>query len=342
MDKILVCSYNNFEILAHKVKGLISHIPIGVLDSKESSANPINVNCINPAFAITKGNFIYVCCESINDGYILTLNKTSLEILNKVSTQGKSSCYLEIDSTGSYMININYWDSSITVHPILDNIVQEAIQKISPSFENQIYTINDHLIDRQKTSHHHSCAFYKGDLYVPDLGTDRIDIYSYLDGNLEYKDCIELAKKSGPRYILFINNFLYVINELSSSVTVIDMEPFPRFIQNIKTIPDDFSCKNTCGTIKYNKTYKHIYASNRGHNSICMFELLPNGLLKVLNIVSTYGETPRHFDISQDNTKLYVANQDTNELVYFKILDDNLKILKKIPYNSPNFILDMN
>ena len=34
MDKILVCSYNNFEILAHKVKGLVSHIPIGVLDSK--------------------------------------------------------------------------------------------------------------------------------------------------------------------------------------------------------------------------------------------------------------------------------------------------------------------
>ena len=287
MDKMLVFSYNNFEILAHKVKGLVSDIPIGIIDNVNSSIKTINLNCINPAFAITKGNFIYVCCESINDGYILTLDKTNLEILSKVSTLGKSSCYLEIDSTESYMININYWDSSITVHPIVDNIVKEATQKITPSSQNEIYTINDHLLDRQKTSHHHSCAFYNGDLFVPDLGTDRIDIYSYTDGNLKYKDCIKLEKKSGPRYILFIKNFLYIINELASSVTVFDMEPFPRFIQNIKTIPDDFLNKNTCGTIKFNEKYNHIYASNRGHNSICILKILPNGFLNLLNIVST-------------------------------------------------------
>ena len=50
-------------------------------------------------------------------------------------------------------------------------------------------------MDRQKTSHHHSCAYYKGDLYVPDLGTDRIDIYNYDNGILSYKNFIQLQKK---------------------------------------------------------------------------------------------------------------------------------------------------
>ena len=107
---------------------------------------------------------------------------------------------------------------------------------ISPKEENKIYTIEDHLIDRQKTSHHHSCAFFRGDLYVPDLGTDNIDIYSYNNGNLKFKNYIQLSKNSGPRYIIFINDYLYVINELSSSISVIEMCDVPKIIQNIKTI----------------------------------------------------------------------------------------------------------
>ena len=338
MNKFLVCSYNNFDILAHNVKGNKSHIPMAII--KESILES-NLECINPAFAVRRGNFIYVCCESINDGYILTIDLKTLKILKKVSSCGKSSCYLEIDNEDKYIININYWDSIITVHPIIDNILEEATQVILPEKKNKIHTIDDHLIDRQKTSHHHSCAFYKEDLYVPDLGTDRIDIYSYKNGNLRFKNYIELPKKSGPRYIIFINNFLYVINELSSSIIVIKMSPKPHIIQNIGTIPVDIKIKNTCGTIKYNKL-GYIYASNRGHNSICTFKILNNNLLKLVNIQSTFGKTPRHFEINDDCSKLYVANQDTNEVIIFKIIENKLKIIDTIKYNSPNFILSLN
>ena len=33
-----------------------------------------NIDCINPAFAINRGKYVYVCCESIKDGYILTID----------------------------------------------------------------------------------------------------------------------------------------------------------------------------------------------------------------------------------------------------------------------------
>jgi len=334
MDKLLICSYNHFDILAHKVKGKVSSKPITINESNEIT----NMDCINPAFAINRGKYVYVCCESIYNGYILTIDSETNKILKKVSSCGKSSCYLQVDPDDKYIININYWDSIISVHPIINNILEEATQVILPKHENQIYTIDDHLVDRQKTSHHHSCAFYKGYLYVPDLGTNRIDIYSYNNGKLKFKNYIELPKNSGPRYIIFIDDYLYVINELSSSISVIEMCPIPKIKQNIKTIPDNINVKNTCGTIKYSKN-GYIYASNRGHNSIAIFKILDNKKLELRNIQITYGKTPRHFELNKDFSKLFVANQDTNEIVTFSILEDKLKIVKTIEYNSPNFIL---
>ncbi len=335
MDKLLICSYNNFDLLAHKVKGSQSSIPITIV--KNNVFWYIDFDNFNPAFVTRRGKYIYVCCESIFDGSILTIDIETREVLKIVSSGGKSSCYLQVDPYDKNIININYWDSTITVHPIVDNILQEATQIIKPNIENKIYKIEDHLENRQKTSHHHSCAFYKGDLYVPDLGTDRIDIYYYSNGCLKFKSFIQLPKQSGPRYILFINDYLYVINELASSVSVLEMCTIPKIIQHIKTVPDDLNVKNTCGTIKHKDGY--IYASNRGHDSIAIYKILDNHTLELKNIESTYGKTPRHFEVSNDGKKLYVANQDTNEVVIFKILVDNLKILETISCESPNFVL---
>jgi 6-phosphogluconolactonase len=341
MDKLLICSYNNFDLLAHKVKGSQALKPITII--KDNDYLQVNFDCINPAFVIRRGKYVYACCESINDGHILTIDTETNKILKKVSSCGKSSCYLQIDEDEKYIININYWDSTISVHPIINNILEEATQVVLPKNINNINKIEDHLENRQKTSHHHSCAFYKGDLYVPDLGTDKIDIYYYSNGSLKFKSYIQLPKQSGPRYILFINDYLYVINELSSSLSVIKMNPTPQMIQNIKTIPDDIdiksikSIKNTCGTIKHNDGY--IYASNRGHDSIAIYKILDNHTLELKNIQSTFGKTPRHFEVSNNGKKLYVANQDTNEVIVFKIIEDRLKILDTIKCDSPNFVL---
>ena len=330
MNNIIVLSYNNFDVLAHKVKGNLATESISTLNNDSRYSNLV---CENPAFAINRGKYIYVCCESINDGHIMTIDSETNEILKTVSSCGKSSCYLITDPDDKYIININYWDSIISVHPIVNNVLEEATQVILPEIKNNIVTQEDHLMDRQKTSHHHSCAFYQGDLYVPDLGTDRIDIYSYNNGSLKFKDFIQLPRKSGPRYIIFNNDHLYVINELASSISVINMNQTTNVIQNISTIPDNTNIKNTCGTIKISKK-RYIYASNRGHNSIAIFKILNNNLLELQSIESTYGKTPRHFEINKDSTELYVANQDTNNIVTFSILENKLRKEKVNECNS--------
>ena len=115
----------------------------------------------------------------------------------------------------------------------------------------------------------------------------------------------------------------------------------PKIIQDIKTIPKDINVKNTCGTIKYSDK-GYIYASNRGHDSIAIFKISKNHLLELKDINPTYGKIPRHFEINEDSSELYVANQDSNKVVVFKILKDKLKILDTIMCNSPNFVLCLN
>ena len=128
MDNSLILSYNNLNILAHVVKGNKSDSPI-VKINKDKIID-LKLDCINPAYGITNLNFLYVSCESIFNGEILTINLDTNEIINKVSSGGKSSCYLLMDENKKNLININYWDSTITVHPITNNIVENYSQII--------------------------------------------------------------------------------------------------------------------------------------------------------------------------------------------------------------------
>ena len=343
MSNLFICSYNNFSKLAHIPNGIEAKLPFSVNEKKY-----IFKKNINPAFVLKNPQlpYFYVCSESIYSGYISTfvIKNNKLEHIKTVSSCGKSSCYLAFDNKMEYLININYWDSIISIHPLKNNIIQEATQVIKPKINNNINKINDHLKDRQSTSHHHSCVFFKKKLYVPDLGTDKIDIYDYNNGNLKFTDFIQLQKGSGPRYSVINNGHIYIINELSSSITIINLEDESKSIlQNIKTIPKDFLEKNTCGTIQINRNKNLIFASNRGHDSIAVYKILENNKLELIEIKKTIGKTPRHFSLSKCGEKLYVANQDSNNVVTFKInLNCKLYFENIIKCNSPNFVLEIN
>ena len=341
MTELLICSYNDFSNLAHIPKGKEAKFPLYWKGNKYF----FKYNN-NPAFVLKHPvyQYYYICNESIFSGSISTflLKNNELKLINTVSSCGKSSCYLVFDKNLEYIININYWDSIISVHPLKNNIVQKASQIVKPRISNNINKIEDHLKDRQATSHHHSCVFYGDKLYVPDLGTDKIDIYNYKNGKLTFAEYIQLKRGSGPRYTIIHNDHIYIINELSSSLSVIDLnDTTSKVIQNITTLPNNFIGKNTCGSIQINRDKKIIYASNRGHDSIACFKILDNNTLELIEIKKTLGKTPRHFCISNCLRKIHVANQDSNNIVTFNITNSGKLEYENISKcNSPNFIID--
>ena len=98
-----------------------------------------------------------------------------------------------------------------------------------------------------------------------------------------------------------------------------------------------------------------VYCSNRGYNTMAVFRVLKGGeqegQLEQVSLVSIFGQTPRHFAISPGNRFLVGANQDSNNRVFRRHLDDGslsmLKVYTQLDFAdvdgfefaAPNFVL---
>ena len=68
------------------------------------------------------------------------------------------------------------------------------------------------------------------------------------------------------------------------------------------------------------RCYLRLYGSNRGHDSIAVFAIdEAGGKLTAVERTSTQGKTPRSFAIDPTGQFLFAVNQNTNNLVLFRI-----------------------
>lgn len=74
LQNILITSYNDFSCLAHVPSGNQNKKPLLFKNSILQSESEIP-KCYNPAFVLKNPdyNILYVCCESIEFGHIVTL-----------------------------------------------------------------------------------------------------------------------------------------------------------------------------------------------------------------------------------------------------------------------------
>jgi 6-phosphogluconolactonase len=91
-------------------------------------------------------------------------------------------------------------------------------------------------------------------------------------------------------------------------------------IETVSTLPADFTGVSYCADVHVSDSGKFLYGSNRGHNSIVVFEIDPRtGKLKLVEHVSTEGNWPRNFTIDPMGKFLLVANQRSENVVVFSI-----------------------
>jgi len=169
---------------------------------------------------------------------------------------------------------------------------------------------------------------------------------------------------SGLRYIDFHPTLpvAYLVNEIASTVSVFGFRETEAqllvenpdsglitlvHMQTISTIPAAFPIKlNTCGRICVDPSGRFVLVSNRGHNSIAVFQVLDEALgtlavLKCVGFFHTRGSTPRHFQFDPTGTFLIVANQDTDNVAVFRF-DKEIGVLSfsgnSYSVASPNFV----
>jgi 6-phosphogluconolactonase len=106
---------------------------------------------------------------------------------------------------------------------------------------------------------------------------------------------------------------------------------------NISTLPGGCAeTNNIAAGIKITADGKFVCASNRGHNSITVFKRNKmRGFLSFVDFISSGGKTPRDFSIDPSKNFLLVCNQDSDNMVVFRINQDEGKLEKIFEYPVP-------
>ena len=248
-----------------------------------------------------------------------------LSFKNRESTHGFAPCHLSVDPTGRYLLVANYLSGSLCSLPVLpDGSLGKASHVI------QHHGCGTHST-RQAGPHAHMIAASPDDDFVlaTDLGTDEFLVYS-LDDETGYLNPVhnmqvKLPAGSGPRHFSFHPNgrFVFVNGELNSTLTAFEFNPESGMlnpIQHLSTIPDSYVGASTGAEIAVHPSGKYIYASNRGHDSIAIFQIdQDNGELHPIGYVASQGRVPRSFTIDPSGEFMLVGNQDSNNIVTFRI-----------------------
>ena len=123
---------------------------------------------------------------------------------------------------------------------------------------------------------------------------------------------------NGPRHLIFLSkNVFYVAYELSNQVSVyINKNNIWECVQTISTLTKDCDTKSFASAIKINGN--KLYVSNRGYNSIAIFNINSDYTLTLDEIPTLLYDFPRDFYIIDDNL-IIIAFQKSNKLVLYKI-----------------------
>lgn len=325
----LANAQENYLIAGTYTTGKGEGIYVYQFNSKTGQAKPVSsIKSSNPSFLTVSPNEKTVYAVNENHPGTVTAysfnNKTgTLTALNTQPSQGDDPCYINRSDNGKFVIVGNYSSGAISVYPVKkDNSLDTAIQVIHHSGSS----VNK---ERQESAHVHATVLSKDNkyLFVPDLGMDKLMIYSFNSSTGKLSPApqpyVKVKDGSGPRHFEIApnNKFAYLMEELSGTVEVFAYNNGKlKSIQTISSHPKDYTGVKGSADIHVSPDGKFLYCSNRGEsNTIAIFKINPaTGKLTAIGFQSTSGIRPRNFNFDPGGNYLLVANQDSDNIVIFK------------------------
>jgi 6-phosphogluconolactonase len=227
-------------------------------------------------------------------------------------------CYISKSSDGGFLFLANYGSGSVAVVKLDETGIPERVTD-SILYETDSSNVSHpHMIQQDPAGKY---------VYVTDLGLDRIMIYDLdkNDGKLIQKNngLVSLPKGSGPRHFIFNadGSNMYLINELGSTMMTfsVDKAGGLELIQTLPATREDFNGKSYCADVHIGGDGKFLYGSNRGENTIVIFNILENGKLSLAGHFTCGGDWPRNFVIDPSGRFLLVGNQRSDQISVFRI-----------------------
>ncbi len=241
-----------------------------------------------------------------------------LSLLNEQSSRGTGPCHLALDMTGKSVLVANYGSGSIAALPV------EPGGKLAANAAFVQHSGSSVNSNRQAGPHAHFITVDPANRFALtcDLGLDKVLIYNLDPGqpSLSLNSSAPVKPGAGPRHLAFHPHspWVYVINEMGSSLTVFEWELKTgslKVIQTVSSLPEGFQGHNSGAEVAVHPSGRFVYGSNRGHNSIAVFAVEKEGKLRLIQHEPTQGKNPRHFSIDPSGKWLLAENQNSDSIV---------------------------
>ena len=251
-------------------------------------------------------------------------NDGKLRFINDSFTEGESPCHLSVSADGKALFAANYGGGSTIMFELL---ATGGIGEKKFFMNHRDFGHASHAVaNRQEAPHAHYIqpVSINGQLTVwtCDLGLDAVLVF---DENGEETARFQAPAGFGPRHMAFHPNLplAYLVGEFACAVTTLefsyDSSLHIKASCEVPVLKSDAKC--TCAAIRLSPCGKFLLTSNRiagEEGSISILGLDTSGKVEALeNIVPSGGSCPRDFIFSQNGDKVFVANQDSDNVSSF-------------------------
>lgn len=244
-----------------------------------------------------------------------------LKELNRQQSGGAVACYVMIDSKTRNAVVANYTGGNVSCIPLRED------GSVGP----QVHTVNHgETPELRKKAKAHSIVFSPDERFAiaGDAGLDELRVYRFdaESGTLTPHEphIVPTGPKSAARHVTFHPNgkWAYNNNEADFKINAFDYDAANGRLtmrQTLSTLDDNTEHKGSTAEVLVHPSGKFVYVSNRGPDSIAIYHIDENGQLTFQGTTSTQGKTPRNFRIDPTGQYLLAANQESSNIVIFKI-----------------------
>ena len=306
----------------------------------------------NPSALLMVGNNVYACNEFTEDtdgnpvdaatiaAFTLTQSGDAggtvalAEVGTPASSAGTAPCNLVAPggADATAIVGVNYCGGNVVVlarDPKDGRLATEPVQVVAHAFTASM--VNP---ERQEASHPHGTFSHPKEprrIFVPDLGCDVVaeHLLNEAGTTLEFVRAAPASSPgAGPRHLAWhpSGDWCVVSNELDNTAALYSYTADAGMVlaHSVSLLPEGFTDFSSAADIQFSADARFVYASNRGHESIAIFELDTSGggSLKVVGHEPCKGVCPRNFALSPEGDVMVVANQDSHSLEVYSVDQD--------------------
>lgn len=249
-----------------------------------------------------------------------------LEPINRALIGDGGGAHVAVHPSGRFLLTAQYGGGSVALFPLDRDGRLGKAQLTRHEGGSRVFG------KRQDSPHPHYCGFSPDGRFalVPDLGLDKVVIYQ-VDADapsIKPHGFAEALPGSGPRHLKFSadGKFIYLLNELSLSVTTFAWDAGAGTARRLGTVPslsEEAKSKeafNSAAEIVVHPVGRFAYSSNRGNDTVTAYRVdRSGGELEVIQLQPVRGAFPRNINLSPCGEWLLAAGADSNTVSVHRV-----------------------